>query len=102
MNDESIDYQPNQTNAASEIFQRVAKADKAAIEECVNEYGNLIWALAKIFTNSNEEAEEAVLQIFNEIWKCARLYDSARCTEKEYVLRTAYRHLFKRSGRNIH
>ncbi len=59
-------------------------------------------ALAKRFTNSTEEAEKAVLNIFNEIWKRAELYDSAKCTEREYVLQTVYRQLFKHSGRNSH
>jgi len=46
-------------------------------------YGNLIWALAKRFTNSIEETEEVTLKILKDILKCASHYDSAKCTEEK-------------------
>jgi hypothetical protein len=81
------------------ILQRIAKSEKTAVEDCVNSYGNLIWALAKKFTASPKEAEESAIKIFNDIWKCAALYDSAKCTEEKYVLKVALRHLFNKSTR---
>ena len=88
------------------ILQRIANEDKDVIGECIDTYGNLIWALAKRNTSSAEEAEATVLQIFRDIWKCASQYDSAKGTEDEYIFRIASRRLVKQlsgglSARNL-
>jgi RNA polymerase sigma-70 factor (ECF subfamily) len=80
------------------IFQRVADNDKSVIEDCIDTYGNVIWALAKRYTSSDEEAEAAVLQIFKDIWKSASQFDSAKGTEDQYILRIAVRRLIKQSS----
>lgn len=77
------------------ILQRIAKTDKSAVADCLDTYGNLVWALAKKYTNSTEKAEEAVIKIFDHIWKCASKYDSAKCTEEKYILRVAFSYLIK-------
>ena len=41
---------------------KIAKLDKPAVGDCVNIYGSLVWALAKKFTKSTEEAEEATIE----------------------------------------
>ena len=82
----------------SAILQRVANNDKSVIEDCIDTYGNTIWALAKKYTSSAEEAEEAVLQIFKDIWKNASEFNSAKGTEEKYILRIAVRHLIKQSS----
>ncbi len=79
------------------ILQRVVQRDKTAVEDCIDNYGSLVWAVAKKFTDSSEEAEKAVLTIFNDIWRCAARYDSAKCTEEKYVLRLAIRHLIEKN-----
>lgn len=79
------------------ILQRIAKSEKAAVEDCINAYGNLIWVLAKKYTNSAEAAEVAVINIFNEIWQTAVQYDSTYCSEEKYVLRIAFRQLLEQS-----
>jgi DNA-directed RNA polymerase specialized sigma24 family protein len=81
--------------ADSTIFQRLAKADKAAIIECIEVYGDFVWSLAKKFTATNKEAEEAVLKIFLDIWKYARRYDPAILSEINFIKFIAYRRLIK-------
>lgn len=97
MNIQVATYQPIKIPESSTILQRIGDTDKSAVEECINIYGNLIWALAKRSTNSIEEAEEVTLKIFNDIWHCAAQYDSAKCTEEKYVLKIAVRRLVKQS-----
>ncbi|MDQ3800570.1 MAG: hypothetical protein M3384_14060 [Acidobacteriota bacterium] len=79
------------------ILQRIGKADSAAVEDCVCVYGNLVWALARKFAPSAEEAEKAARDIFNDIWERAPFYDAARQTEENYILQIAVRRLTKQS-----
>lgn len=51
------------------LLQRIAGKDTTAVNECVEAYGNFIWALAKRFTDSTEEAEAAAQEIFLDIWR---------------------------------
>ena len=53
------------------IFQRIAAKDKTAVKDCVDAYGNFIWALARKFTRSPEEAAAATREIFIDIWRYA-------------------------------
>ncbi len=97
MNMQIATHQPVKRQSST-ILQRISETDKSAVEDCINTYGNLIWALGRRFTNSTEEAEEATLKIFNDIWNYAAQYDSAKCTEEKYVLKIAIRRLIKLSN----
>ncbi len=62
---------------ATRVLQRIAERDKAAVEDCVDTYGNFIWALARKLTRSREEAEAATEEIFIDIWRyCERARDT--------------------------
>ena len=54
---------------SSTIFQRIADKDRTAVKDCIDAYGNFIWALAKNLTHSREEAEAATREIFIDIWR---------------------------------
>ena len=92
-----LDYRANSGTPTPAILQRITKMDKSAVEDCIDTYGNLVWALAKRCTNSSKEAEDAVVKIFKEIWQCAEQYDSAKCSEEKYILKVAVRHLLRQS-----
>ena len=98
-----VTYRPELNGLESlAILQRIAIRDKSVISDCLDTYGNLIWALAKRYTSSTEEAEETVLQIFKEIWTCASQYDSGKGNEDEYILRIVFRCLIKQSSGRIY
>ena len=78
------------------ILKRIAKGDQTAVEDCINQYGNLIWALAKKYTNTREDAEDAVQEIFTEIWQNAARYDSAKAQETTFITMIARRRLIDR------
>ncbi len=86
---------------SSAILQRVAKADQAAVKSCIDAYGNLVWALAKKFTASQEEAETATQEIFLDIWKYAASCDSSKTDERTFIVLIAYRRLIKASEKSI-
>lgn len=81
------------------VLQRIAKGDKSAVKESVDLYGNLIWAIAKKFTDSNAEAETAVQEIFRDIWQKAVCFDAATTDETIWVAFVARRKLINSSNK---
>ncbi len=79
----------------STILQRIAKKDKTAVKDCVDTYGNFIWALARKFTSSREEAEAAAQEIFHDIWRYAERIDSNQSSENILIALIARRRLIK-------
>ena len=79
------------------MFQRIAENDRTAIADCVDCYGNLIWALARKFTVSTAEAEIAAREIFTDIWQFAGRFDSTDLDEPLFITRVARRRLIART-----
>jgi RNA polymerase sigma-70 factor (ECF subfamily) len=86
----------NQGTKPLTILQRVAPSDKSAIKDCIDTYGNFIWALARKFTASTEEAETATEEIFLDIWRYAGRFDSTKFDEAAFIALVAHRRLIKR------
>ncbi len=91
----SVDRMVEEQKPAT-ILRRIAARDKTAVAECLNKHGSLIWALAKQFTASHEEAEAATQEIFLDLWKCAERFDSAKCEETDFIVLITRRWLIKR------
>ena len=79
----------------STILQRIAERDKTAVKDCINAYGNLIWALARKFTRSREEAETATEEIFTDIWQYCDDVRDTQSIEKRLIAMIALRRLIK-------
>lgn len=77
------------------ILQRIVKKNKTAVEDCVNTYGNFIWALACKFTASTEEAEAATQEIFIDIWRYAECAERTQSDERLLISLIARRRLVK-------
>ena len=75
------------------IFQRLAEKDKTAVADCIDAYGNFIWALARKFTSSPEAAEAATQEIFIDIWRYAERADKAQSPENVLIALIARRRL---------
>ncbi|MCY7374390.1 MAG: hypothetical protein LH472_00245 [Pyrinomonadaceae bacterium] len=75
------------------VLTRIALADKAAAQECIDVYGAMIWTLAKQFTDSTEAAERAVQEIFIDIWKNAAFCDLTVSDEEIWIALIARRRL---------
>lgn len=75
------------------ILQRIANQDRTAVHDCVDAYGNFIWALARKFTASREEAEAATLEIFQDIWRHSERGDKAQSAEDMVISQIARRRL---------
>ena len=77
------------------ILQRITNKDQTAVKDCVDTYGNFIWALAKKFTASREEAEAAAQEIFNDIWRYSERADKSQSAESVMIALIARRRLMK-------
>ena len=85
--------QTRTVNRESEILKRIAANDKTAAQELVVTYGNFVYSLAKKFTYTHEDAEDAVQEIFLEIWKHAGRFDPQKSSEIGFVALIAKRKL---------
>jgi RNA polymerase sigma-70 factor (ECF subfamily) len=70
----------------------------AAVQACIDEYGGLIWSLARRLCASPAEAEDAVQEVFIALWQNAEKYDETKGTEVTFVAMIARRRLID-SGR---
>jgi len=83
-----------QKTGTSTILQRISERDKTAVKDCIDAYGNFIWALAKKFTRSSEEASRATEEIFIDIWQHSeRVGDNQSVVEEKLIARIALRRL---------
>lgn len=78
------------------LFQRIANGDAAAVRECMDAYGGLVWSLARRYSESVADAEDAVQEVFLEIWKSAGRYDPAMGKESTFIATIARRRLIDR------
>jgi RNA polymerase sigma factor (sigma-70 family) len=81
------------------ILERVARGDQKAVRECIDEFGGLVWAIARRMTRSRADAEDAVQEIFIDVWRSAARFDSAQGSEKVFISTIARRRLIDRIRR---
>lgn len=81
------------------ILQRIAAGDPHAVDECLDQYGGLIWSLARRFSPVYSDAEDAVQEIHLEIWRCASRFDPQVASETAFIATIAKRRLIDRQRR---
>jgi len=81
------------------VLTRVAQGDPVAARECIDEFGSLVWSVARRLTRNHADAEEAVQEIFSEVWRSADRFDPAQGSEKVFVATIARRRLIDRMRR---
>lgn len=77
--------------------QDAAEKNKIRIKDCIDSYGNFVWALARKFTDSAEDAEKATREIFTDIWQYGECADDIQSLEDKIISRIAIRRLIKHS-----
>lgn len=81
---------------AQAILKRIASGDKIAVQDCLNNYGGLVWSLARRMSPSADEAEDAVQEIFIDVWKNAARFDETQSSETTFIAMIARRRLIDR------
>jgi RNA polymerase sigma factor (sigma-70 family) len=83
-------------DASPSLLQRVAAGDESAVEECFNEFGGIVWSLARRMVPRGEDPADAVQEIFIELWRKADRYDPSIASEKTFVAMLTRRRLIDR------
>ncbi len=84
-----------QKTETSTILRRIAEKDKTAVKDCIDAYGDFIWALARKLTASRKEAETATEEIFIDIWRYCERARNTQSIEKKLIAMIALRRLIK-------
>lgn len=85
---------------AESLLPRVASGDQAAVRECLDRYGGLVWSLARRFFGQTPDAEDAVQETFIDVWRSAGRYDPRCGTEANFIMTVARRRFIDRRRRS--
>ena len=75
------------------LLPRVALGEPAAIDECLDRYGGLVWSLACRMAPARADAEDAVQEIFIDLWRNAWRFRPEAGAEVAFVSTLARRRL---------
>jgi len=79
------------------ILDKVAAAHPGAMEGCLTRYGPLVWSLARRWSLTYADAEDAAQEIFSDLWRAAQRFDPRRePSEATFVAMIARRRLIDR------
>lgn len=81
---------------SSTLLEKIAQGDQAAVGQCLDQYGDLVWSLARRFLGMSPDAEDAVQDIFIEIWSSADRYRPDAGSEVTFIATIARRRLIDR------
>lgn len=83
-------------SVSASILERIAGGDPAAVDECLDRYGALVWSLARRHVRQHADAEDAVQDVFIEVWRNAGRFDAAIASEATFITTIARRRLIDR------
>lgn len=76
------------------LLQRISNGDADAVDECLKEYGGLVWRLAhRYLDRAKDEIDDAVQEVFLELWLHAKRFDPELGSEPAFVATLAHRRL---------
>jgi RNA polymerase sigma factor (sigma-70 family) len=78
------------------MLQRIASGDSAAVRECIDQYGPLVWSIARRLSRTPADAEDATQEIFLDIWRSAGRFDASQGSDKVFIAMIARRRLIDR------
>lgn len=82
--------------APEPVLPEVARGDRAAVQRCMVRYGALVWSIARRFSPTAADAEDATQEIFLDLWRSAARFDPVRGSERVFVTMIARRRLIDR------
>ncbi len=83
-------------STVSSLLERIARGERTAFAQCVEQYGDLVWSLARRMSKNLADAEDGAQEIFVSIWKKASRFDATRGSEVAFIATLARRALIDR------
>jgi len=84
---------------AEAILKRIASGDASAVASCLDQYGGLVWSIARKMLRNIGDAEDAVQEIFIDVWKNAERFDEKISSETTFIAMIARRRIIDRIRR---
>lgn len=75
------------------ILERIADGEPGAMNELVDQYGDLVWSLARRYFGASPIAQESVQEAFLSLWSSAGRFRPDRGSELTFVLTVARRRI---------
>jgi len=96
----ALDWDQEETDVltmdAPSPLARVASGDVRAVRDCIEEYGGLVWSLARRMLRDEAECEDAVQDAFVALWTSADRFDPDRASDRGFVAMITRRRLIDR------
>ncbi len=89
-----VDQSPLQS--IESVLAQVARREPESLNYCIERYSSLVWSLARRYSPSQADAEDAVQEIFLEIWQKADRFNPTLSAETTFVTMIARRRLIDR------
>jgi RNA polymerase sigma-70 factor (ECF subfamily) len=78
------------------ILQRAATGDPDAVRECLEQFGPMVWSMARQSLGNSPAAEDAVQDVFIDLWKHAGRFDPRIARARAFVSTIAKRRIIDR------
>jgi len=79
------------------LLERIAQGDTSAVSDFIDRYGGLVWSVARRFTTTESDAEDAVQEIFLDLWKSCHSFRPEVASEATFTRMVARRRLIDRN-----
>lgn len=81
------------------VLSRIAAGEASAVDECLAQYGGLVWSLARRWFKNSADAEDVTQEIFVDVWQSAKRFDPQVASEAVFITMIARRRMIDRLRR---
>ena len=81
------------------VLSRIAAGEASAVDECLAQYGGLVWSLVRRWFKNSADAEDLTQEIFVDIWQSAKRFDPGVASEAVFITMIARRRMIDRLRR---
>lgn len=95
---------PGPDPAVDDILLRVARREPRAMDDCITQFGKLVWTITRRYVQPDSEAEDVVQEAFTELWQKADRFDRSRASSATFIGLIARRRSIdwlRRKGRRL-
>ncbi|MEJ6601292.1 MAG: sigma-70 family RNA polymerase sigma factor [Opitutaceae bacterium] len=76
---------PEPHPAVEDILPRVARREPMAMNDCIAQFGGLVWSIIRRYVQPDSEAEDVVQEAFSELWQKADRFDGSKASAVTFI-----------------